>query len=96
MPKRSASDLIRPVAVLMFVTACVAVVAGVVGFVAASNRWVGMVEPRASRIPPEKHVLFLTDLCSHNASYGVGFVGGLVMMAMIWRGRRLEGRKPTH
>jgi hypothetical protein len=92
LPKRSAADLIRPMALLMVVVACVATIAGIIGFVAASNGWVWMVKPWASRIPPEKHVLFLTDLWAHNVSYVAGFVGGLVMMALIWRGRRLEGR----
>jgi len=95
LPKRSPAELIRPMATLMVVVAGVAAVAGIVGFVAASKGWVWVVEPWASRIPPEKHVLFLTDLWAHNASYAVGFVGGLVMMALIWRGRLLEGRAST-
>jgi hypothetical protein len=90
LPKRSAGDLMRPMTLLMVVAACVAATAGLTGFVAASNGWVSMVEPWASRIPPEKHVLFLTDLWAHNASYGAGFIGGLVMLALIWRGRLLE------
>lgn len=79
-------------AVLMVVAACVAATAGAIGFMAASNGWIWVVEPWASRIPPAKHVLFLTDLWAHNASYGAGFVGGLVMMAIVWRGRLIEGR----
>jgi hypothetical protein len=93
LPKQSAPDLLRPMAILMGVVACVATVAGFVGFVAASTGWVWMVEPWASRIPPDKHVLFLTDLWAHNASYVAGFVGGIVMLALIWRGRQLEGRR---
>ena len=96
LPKRSASDLMRPMSVLMVVAACVATAAGIVGYVAASNGWVSMVEPWASRVPPEKHILFLTDLWAHNASYAAGFVGGLIMMAIVWRGRLLEGRTKAH
>ena len=92
LPKRSASDLVRPVAVLMVVAACVATTAGIVGFAAATNEWIWMVEPWASRVSPEKHVPFLADLWAHNASYGAGFIGGLVMMALIWRGRLLESQ----
>jgi hypothetical protein len=95
LPKRSAADLIRPIAILMGVVAGVATVAGIVGFIAASNGWIWMVEPWASRIPPDRHILFLTDLWAHNASYGAGFVGGLVMMALIWRGRRVAGSGPS-
>jgi hypothetical protein len=92
LPKRTAVDLIRPMAMLIVIAACSAAVAGFAGFIVASNGWIGVVEPWASRIPPEKHVVFLTDLWAHNASYGVGFVGGIVMMVMIWRGRVLEHR----
>ena len=92
LPKRSASDLMRPMIVLMVVAACFATAAGLVGFVAASNGLIWMVDPWASRVPPEKHVMFLTDLWAHNASYGAGFIGGLVMMAIVWRGRLLERR----
>jgi len=91
LPKRSPAELIRPMTTLMVVAASVATIAGIVGFIAASNGWIGMAEPWASRIPPERHVLFLTDLWAHNASYGVGFMGGLAMIALIWRGRLLEG-----
>jgi hypothetical protein len=73
----------------------VATVAGICGFIAASNGWIWMVEPWASQISPDRHILFLTDLWAHNASYGAGFVGGLVMMALIWRGRRVAGSGPS-
>ena len=92
LPRRSAAQLIRPVAVLVVVAACVATTAGLVGFIVASNGWVWMVEPWASRIPSEKHVLFLADHWARYASYAAGFVGGLVMMALIWRSRLLEVR----
>lgn len=95
LPKRSAGNLIRPMVVLMIVAGCIATAAGLVGLVAASNGWIWMVEPWASRIPSGSHVLFLVDLCAHNASYAVGFVGGLVMMALVWRSRLLEGKAST-
>lgn len=33
--------------------------------------------------------MFLVDLWMHNASYFSGFLGGLVVIVMVWRGRRL-------
>jgi len=92
LPKRVPAELVRPMTTLMAVAASVATIAGIVGFIAASKGWIWMAEPWASRIPPERHVLFLTDLWAHNASYGVGFIGGLVIIALVWRGRLLEGR----
>jgi len=61
-PKRSATDLIRPMAMLTVVAAYVATAAGIIGFAAGANGWVLRVEPWASWVPPEKHVLFLTDV----------------------------------
>ena len=95
LPKRSPAEVVRPIAILMGIVAGVATVAGIVGFIAASNGWIWMVEPWASRIPPDRHILFLTDLRAHNASYGAGFVGRLVMMALIWRGRLVASKRPS-
>src|SRR3954451_19765307 len=47
--------------------------------------WVGLVvllEPMAFRVPPEKHVAFLTDLWAHTASYVAGFVGGIALIVL--------------
>jgi hypothetical protein len=57
---------------------------------AASGGWVRLIEPMASRVPPEKQVAFLVDLWMHLASYGVGFIGGIVLIVTTWR-----SRKPT-
>ena len=88
-PKRSAADLMRPILVLMAVSGVIAGVAGLCGYVAASNGWVWLVPPLASKIPSERHTMFLVDLWMHNASYFSGFLGGLVVIAMVWRERRL-------
>jgi len=82
-PKRSARSLVRPMLILAGGSAVVATVAGLVGYVAASNGWVGLVGSIAQRVPAEKHVPFLVDLWAHNASYLAGFVGGMVMISMI-------------
>lgn len=91
-PKRNAKDLLGPIAKLMLVSGCVAFAAGVVGYLSATMGWVWMVEPWASKIPPEKHIWFLVDLWAHNASYAVGFVGGIALMRSVWRGRAIETR----
>lgn len=90
LPKRTASQLVRPITILMLSSACFATMAGLVGYIAASNGWIWMVEPWKSRVPSDHHVLFLVDLWAHNASYLAGFIGGLIVMALVWRGRRLE------
>ncbi len=87
-PKRSAKDLVRPVAVLLLGMAATAVVAGVVGRVLASRGVVVVAGDLAGDIPETKRVDFLTDLWIHNGSYLAGFIGGIVLAVRTWRRRR--------
>ncbi len=86
-PKRSAGSLVRPLAWLLAVTAACALAAGVVGWLLARNGAVALVGPVARELPAERHVPFLADLWAHSASYLVGLVGGIVLMARVWRWR---------
>lgn len=87
-PKRDARSLIKPIAVLMAVSACGAFLAGLAGWWLASRKIVFLVGPIAEAVPPEKHVAFLIDAFAHSASYGFGFLGGLVLIAYILISRR--------
>ena len=87
LPKRSAASLVRPIAMLMLASAGGAILAGLVGWLLASRGIDRLVEPMASAVPAEKHVAFLTDGFAHTASYGFGFLGGVIVMALIWRWR---------
>lgn len=87
LPKITARQLVRPLIVLMACSACFAVLAGLIGYVAASNGWVFLIGSMAKRVPAEKHVAFLVDLWAHNASYISGFIGGVILMGLIWRWR---------
>jgi hypothetical protein len=89
LPKRDARSLVRPIAWLMLASAVGAILAGVVGGVLASSGVVWLVEPLASEVPAERQVAFLIDGFAHTASYGVGFVGGLVVLALVWRSRMM-------
>jgi hypothetical protein len=84
LPKRSARSLVRPIGWLMLSAAAGAVIAGFVGWIAASRGWVYLVGRFAAEVPAEQHVPFLIDGFAHTASYGVGFVGGLVVLAVVW------------
>ena len=87
-PKREPGTLWRPLIRLSSVTFAMAVLAGLVGWVAASKGWVVLVGPMAERVPPDRHVPFLVDLWAHNASYLVGFVGGVVLIVFVLLGRQ--------
>jgi hypothetical protein len=86
-PPRSLPSLVRPVMQLVLVTGASALIAGVIGSALASQGWVVLLPPLANEVPRAKHTAFLADLWAHNASYLVGFVGGLVVCVRVWRSR---------
>lgn len=88
-PKRAARSLIRPVMILFIVMAVGALVFGTIGYFAARNGMVTLLEPLASRVPVEKHIPFIVDLWAHSASYFIGLIGGIVLSIMTWRSRRI-------
>jgi hypothetical protein len=93
LPKRTAASLARPIAVLMAVSAGGAVLAGIVGWLLASRGAVTLADPLRVEVPAARHVPFLAAGFAHTASYACGFLGGLVILALVWRGR-LTARLP--
>lgn len=93
-PKLGASDLTRPVAVLLGCMALIALAAGAVGYFCAGAGFVRLVGHLAERVPQIRHVAFLADLWAHNASYASGFLGGILLCVWVWRQRgRRDGSK---
>jgi hypothetical protein len=92
-PQVAARELVRPLALLMACAGLFAFLAGLTGYMAAQAGWVGLVEPMASLIPRERHILFITDLWAHLAAYVVGFGGGIVLWMQTWR-RRAKKASP--
>lgn len=86
-PKRTASSLVRPIVILMLANAAGALIAGIAGWYTASRGWVVLVGGLAEDLPQEKHVPFIADLWAHLSSYGLGFIGGLIVIALVWRSR---------
>ena len=87
-PKRDVGSLLRPILVLQVVMGCCALVSGTLAWVAASNGLLVLLGGLGKRIPAEKHAPFFADLFAHNASYASGFLGGLVVVALVWRSRK--------
>jgi hypothetical protein len=90
-PQRSIPSLVRPIGTLLAVMAASALLAGVAGWLLGQSGAVILVGPIAHAVPPNRHAPFLADLWAHSASYAVGFLGGLVVVACVSRSR---GRRP--
>jgi len=88
-PKKSVSDLIRPLFVLVGITGTLALCAGIIGYAAASMGWIVLQRPMAVRIPQQLHVPFIADLFAHNMSYAAGAIGGIALSIQTWRSRRV-------
>jgi hypothetical protein len=90
-PKRSARSLVRPIAILMAVNAVCAFIAGIAGWIAASR---GVSAEVVSFLPLEKRVPFIAVWYAHQSSYAVGFIGGVIVLTLVfyWRVKAGSGR----
>jgi hypothetical protein len=86
-PKRKTHSLVRPVMILLLTCGAFAFVAGIVGWVAATNKWVYLRGILAANVPQDKHVAFLTCGFAHSASYAVGLLGGIFVIVRVWKSR---------
>lgn len=80
MPKRSAASMIRPIAVLLCVMAACAALAGIAAYFYGASHPEELRRTIAIGLPPEKRAPFLADWAAHLTSYGVGFLGGMVLI----------------
>jgi hypothetical protein len=87
-PRFDAGMLVRPLATMMAVCAIFALAAGLLGWALAANGAIVLIGSMARMVPPEKHVAFLAVGATHLASYAGGGIGGIVLMALVWRWRR--------
>ncbi len=86
-PKFDAANLVRPICILLIVMASVALLAGIAGYLVASQHLPGLLDLPVS---PEKQAAFLADAAAHLASYGVGFFGGITLSIwVLFRRRRM-------
>jgi len=90
-PPLDARDLVKPILLLLAVISFIALASGFVGFGLARAGAIRLLDPLASKVPREKHVLFLADLGAHMGAYAGGFLGGIVLCILIWRKRGRVG-----
>jgi hypothetical protein len=82
-PRLDAAALLIPIGILIGSTACAATVAGLVGAFCAAHKWVWLVPPLAHRVPRYQHVRFLAALWAHLTSYGIGILGGIIVIGWV-------------
>jgi hypothetical protein len=87
-PKLSAADLRRPIGLLLLTMGVSAAIAGAIGALLAANGKVWLVSPMFEAVPTDRHVRFLTALWMHSASYAIGILGGVALVAWTWRRRK--------
>ena len=87
-PKREPGSLIRPLIRLAVGVAVVAAISGVMGGVAARTGLVHLTAPFDELVPRDRHIPFLVDLWTHNASYLAGFMGGCALIGLVLLDRR--------
>lgn len=81
-------DLVRPIAVLLAIAGGVAMLAGIVGFVAAEllplhPTWL-------NGIPEDRYSRFFFCLAAHNVSYTVCGLGGFMLIMWTWKERQVR------
>lgn len=94
-PKLSAAQLAKPIAILMAVSAVGAAIACLVGYMAAQLGWVFLVGSIAEEVPRQAHHRFLAAMWAHIASYGIGFIGGIVILIWMLLKRQRLALKPA-
>ncbi|MCC2672201.1 MAG: hypothetical protein K0Q72_4673 [Armatimonadetes bacterium] len=87
-PKLVVRELHRPLGRLLLWMGGTAIVAGVVGYALARSGVIWLEPSLATEISPDRHARFQADAFAHEASYLVGFIGGLVVCRSTWLRRK--------
>lgn len=86
-PKVAPRDLHGLIARLLVCMGACALVAGFLGWRSAQSGRVRLLSGLAEAVPASQHHGFIVDLMAHTASYASGFLGGVVVIALVIRRR---------
>ncbi len=85
--KINAAELVRPISRLLLAMAVAALAAGCLGYVLSRSGAISPPRWIASVLPQNRHARFMADWWAHNASYFVGFFGGVALCVITFRRR---------
>ena len=83
-PKLTARQMVPLLFRLLGFMGCLAITAGLIGYVLAMRGSIQLPDFLAAVIPPSRHVGFMADWCAHFASYFAAFVGGIILIFLNW------------
>jgi hypothetical protein len=83
-PKLTVKQLIPAVVRLLGFMACIAVVAGLVGYALAERGSVRLPDWLAAALPPSRQFNFIAGWWSHSGSYLAAFIGGIIIVVWNW------------
>ena len=84
-PKLSGREMFHPIARLLPVMACCALVAGITGFFLANHRLLPEPEWMSPVLTTSNYPRFMADWFAHGASYASGSLGGAVLCMRQYR-----------
>jgi hypothetical protein len=86
-PKLTAWQIMPLVFRLLGFMGCLAITAGLIGYVLAMRGSIQLPDFLAAVIPPSSHVGFVADWWAHFASYFAALVGGIILIFLNWSRR---------
>lgn len=90
-PTLDARDLVPSILTLLAVMATFAILAGIAGYQLSSQGKVAIPIEVVDAVPAAMHHRWMAAYFAHNASYDVGFVGGIVLSVLALLTRRRRG-----
>ena len=87
-PKKTARELIQPLARLLFYNAILAMSAGIIVYITMFNNQNRLIDGIEESVPYEKHVPYTVNLWVNGVSVIGFFIGGIILVVWVYRSRQ--------